>query len=786
MARGRIAGITIEIGGDTTKLQTALKQVDKRISDTGKALKDTNRLLKLDPSNVELLTQKQKQLEDSIAATKERLGQLKDAQGKLKEGTAEYDALQREIIETEQNLKSLEKQYKDFGSVASQQIKAAGDKIKEFGGKVKEVGQGLTTNLTVPLAAVGAASLAAFGEVDAGEDSIIKKTGATGESLEEMSGIMKDLAKSIPTDFKTAGDAVGEVSTRFGVTGDQLRDLSSKFLKFAQLNDKDVASSINSVQSALAMFGLGAEDAGTVLDILTKASQDTGVGVDELSAALSANGVALQEMGFGIGAATGFLANLDKSGVDSSAVMAGLKKALANATKEGKPMSEAMSDIGDAILNAKSDTEAAQAAVELFGSKAGPAIAQAVRDGKLSFDDFSYAVKDFGGVTESTFEATLDPADKLTTTMNALKETGADLGGVLGETLAPILDRVNEAIQGVTEKFRALSPEQQQMIVQIGLVVAALGPAVMIIGALITAIGTIVGAVGTVVGVVAPVVGTIGAIIGSIGSLQGALFLLGAVLTGPVGIVALIAAVVAAGVGLATHWDSIKQKAGELKDNISQKWSEIKQNTSQKWEEMKSTISEKISGARDKVQEKIADMKSQASSKWSDIKSDASSKFGDIKSSISEKMEGAKEKVKGAIDAIKGFFNFKVSFPHVKLPHFSVSGSANPLDWLSQGVPHISVKWYKTAMANGAILRNPAIFGMANGRLLGAGDAGAEAVIGVNALKGLIREAVAGGGNDPEMIYSAVKAGMENANIGIYIGERQLGRVLKGQGVAFI
>ena len=226
MARGRIAGITIEIGGDTTKLQTALKGVDKQLASTQKSLKDVDRLLKLDPKNTELLTQKQKLLEDAIAQTKDRLGQLKGAQSKVGEGTAEYDALQREIIDTEQKLKSLEDQYKSFGSVASQQLKAVGDKVKDAGKKMTEVGRGITTHVTAPIVGIGAASLAAFGEVDEGEDAIIKKTGATGDALEEMSGIMHDLATSIPTDFKSAGDAVGEVNTRFGVTGDKLRDLS--------------------------------------------------------------------------------------------------------------------------------------------------------------------------------------------------------------------------------------------------------------------------------------------------------------------------------------------------------------------------------------------------------------------------------------------------------------------------------------------------------------------------------------------------------------------------------
>ncbi|MBQ3989769.1 MAG: hypothetical protein II630_02905, partial [Bacteroidales bacterium] len=98
---GRIAGITVEIGGDTTKLQTALKGVDGQLRQTQSALKDINKLLKLDPGNTELLTQKQKNLENAIQQTKDRLQQLKDAQKNVQQGSEEWDRLQREIIATE-------------------------------------------------------------------------------------------------------------------------------------------------------------------------------------------------------------------------------------------------------------------------------------------------------------------------------------------------------------------------------------------------------------------------------------------------------------------------------------------------------------------------------------------------------------------------------------------------------------------------------------------------------------------------------------------------------------
>lgn len=190
----------------------------------------------------------------------------------------------------------------------------------------------------------------------------------------------------------------------------------------------------------------------------------------------------------------------------------------------------------------------------------------------------------------------------------------------------------------------------------------------------------------TVLGLVAaisPIAGIISTITGMAAALNVAMLpmigTIGAIVVG-------VGAAVAAGVALYKNWDTIKKKASEL------------------WKNIQTT-------------------------------------FENIKKSISEKIEAAKEAVKKAIDAIKGFFNFNWKLPKLKMPHFSVSGSANPLDWFSQGVPKISVSWYAKAMRDGMILNSPTIFGMQNGRLLGGGEAGSEVVVGTNSLMNMIRQA---------------------------------------------
>ena len=188
MAGSRIRGITIEIDGNTTKLQKALSGVDKSLKDTQTKLKDVDKLLKLDPKNVELLTQKQKALNDAVELTKVRLDALKEAQEGVAKGSEEWDTLQREIVATEQDLKGLEQQSRDFGSVGAQQIAAVGAAMQELGGKISEAGQEFAP---VSAAAAGlAASLVgiAYGSVTAADDlnTLSKQTGLSTDALQKM------------------------------------------------------------------------------------------------------------------------------------------------------------------------------------------------------------------------------------------------------------------------------------------------------------------------------------------------------------------------------------------------------------------------------------------------------------------------------------------------------------------------------------------------------------------------------------------------------------------------
>lgn len=355
-------------------------------------------------------------------------------------------------------------------------------KVQKFSDTTSKIGSSLTKNVTVPIAGAAAGIMAAWEKVDAGMDIIVEKTGATGDALTEMQDSARNIAKSIPTDFETAGAAVGEVNTRFHLTGQELEDLSEKFVKFSQLNDTDVSSSIDSTQKVLEAFNLKAEDAGALLDTMNKVGQDTGISMDTLTSAMVSNAASLKELGMSAADAAAFLGQCETSGVDTSTVMAGLKKALVNASGEGKSMKQALSDLQKTMTNANNSTDAYSAAIDLFGSKAGPALAQFCQDGKLNFEELGKSLNDNLGSVDDTFTATLDPADRFKLTLNQLQDTGYNLGNTLGPVLADCLGMVTPILQNLIDGWNSLSPEIQEMIVKCVLLVAALGPVFSIVG----------------------------------------------------------------------------------------------------------------------------------------------------------------------------------------------------------------------------------------------------------------------------------------------------------------
>lgn len=461
----------------------------------------------------QLLNKQIESQEKLVSKLEEGLSAAEKAYGK---DAAETKKWQQAVNNAKTDLNKLNAELKNIPS----NLTAMGNELKNAGEKMKSIGDGLTKYVSVPLTAMAAASVAAWNEVDEGMDIVVQKTGATGEALASLQQSAINIAETIPTSFETAGEAVGEVNTRFGLTGTALEELSTQFIEFAELNNTDVSSSIDSVQKLMAAYGVSTEDAGKVLDVLNKTGQDTGISMGTLMSSMTKNAASMQEMGLSAYDAAQFLGQVETSGADTSVVMAGLKKALTNAAKAGKSLPEALKDFQSIMQSSTSDQEKLTAAVELFGKNAGPAIYNACKTGSLSFESLSSDASTYLGNVQTTFDNTLDPADKFKVAMNKAKAAGSKLGSTLLDVAAPAVESIGDLAESAGKWFDGLTDAQKDMVSYASFFAIGVGPVLSVLGSIVTAAGTVASALGSITG--AAGLGSIASVAGPIGLAAGA------------------------------------------------------------------------------------------------------------------------------------------------------------------------------------------------------------------------------------------------------------------------
>ena len=582
MAGGRIKGITIEIGGDTTKLEASLKSVNQEIKGTESKLKDINKLLKMDPGNTELLSQKYKTLQQEIKATKEKLDTLKEASKQadqaLKDGTIskeQYDALQREIAETEQSLKSPEQEYKNFGSVQAQQIAAAGEKMKELGGKVEDAGKTLTTHVTLPLAAVGAAGVKSFAEVDKTMQLTNKTMGNTEEQAELLNKAMKDAAANSTFGMKDAATATLNFA-RAGLDAEQATSALAPAMNLAAGEGGDLDTVSAGLVATINGFHGSFEDAGHYADVFAAACNNSALDVDSLSHAMSVAAPIFSSAGYSVNDAALYMGVMANNGIDADKAANSLKTGLARLVSPAKEGAEMMDKLGISVTNSDgtmkssiqiqkelhdafgklSESEQIAAASAIFGKNQMAPWLALINTAPEDVGKLDASLSSCAGTTHQMAEAMMSgfggSLEKLKSSIDVLVTS-------IGEALAPTIQKVAEFIQGLVDKFNALTPAQQETIVKIGLVVAALGPLLIVVGKVISSIGTIMTWAPKIVSGVQSVIGIGSKLMGGLQALWGVIMANLIVL-----IVAAIAAAVAAFIYLSNEGVSLVENAAHL------------------------------------------------------------------------------------------------------------------------------------------------------------------------------------------------------------------------------
>lgn len=510
-------GPRISLKGET-EFKSAIKSANTALKEYGSELKAVNADIEANGKSHEALQKKGELLQKQLEAQTQKVNAYREAiekqtkiqeeqRKKVEDLTKEYGENSKEVVQakkeydqTTENLSKLSqglsetqvyvtKLTKEIQECSSETSKW-GSYLTEASEKATKVGTSLSKNVTAPIVAVGTASVVAFNDLDQSLDIVVKKTGATGEALEDMKDIVKDIGSRVPADFDAIASAVGEVNTRFGLTGDELNSLSEQFVKFAELNDTDVSTAIDQTQKALSAFGLSSDNANHLLDVMNAAAQATGVSVDTLTSGLVQNATAFQEMGLSVDQSVMLMAQMEKSGANSETVMQGLRKALKNATADGKDMNTALAELEDAILNGSDGVDGLTKSYELFG-KSGDQIYGAIKNGTLSFQDLADMAINADGSVSETFENTKDGAEQFELAMQNVKLAGAELGEEIMKTLGPILEDLVGLIKSVTDWFSGLTDGQKQTILAIVGVIAAIGPALVAFGKVATGISSI-------------------------------------------------------------------------------------------------------------------------------------------------------------------------------------------------------------------------------------------------------------------------------------------------------
>ena len=293
-------------------------------------------------------------------------------------------------------------------------------------------------------------------EFDSGRDNVIKATGATGEAAQELTKSYANVARKVVGDFDTIGSALGEVNTRFAYTGDELEETTAAFLKFADITGMDATAAVRSVNRAMQNAGIPLENYQELLDQLAVAGQASGISVSTLAESLTKNGASMRQLGFNTEETIALLSQFEIAGVNGETALAGLKTAVKNWGKEGKDANAEFHKAIDTIKNAPTDIAATEAAFEVFGSKAGAELVEAIRSGRFAYDELLATIAESNGTVESTYDATQNASDRMALAMQNVKATAAEIAN---DFIVKYEPQIQSAIQKIIDIIQEYAPK---------------------------------------------------------------------------------------------------------------------------------------------------------------------------------------------------------------------------------------------------------------------------------------------------------------------------------------
>lgn len=475
-----------------------IKEINREMNLAATEYKNQVSAMDKDATATEKLTAAKKKLENQLSLAEKRTELLREQYEKSVEETGKYSAesekLYKKMLESETGQNKLKaaldetnEALKEQGDVSIDTAKKL-QKIEEAGEKVSNVGKKMSVGVTAPIVAAGAAGLAAFSEVDEALDTIITKTGATGDVADSLATSFENVGSNTHLELQTVGEAIGEVNTQFGFMDKKLEDSTNYILQFAEINGTDVSQSAIYARQAIEAYDLSYDDLNKVLDVTTKTSQNTGQAVDSLFDSAIKGAPQIKQLGLSFGEGVTLMGQFEQAGVDGNAALSSLSKATVAYAKDGKSLSEGLGELQDKIMNASSETDAINAAAEVFGTKGGPRMADAIRRGTLNLEDLAKIADESQGSVGETFEATLDPIDKSNQAMNNAKLALADVGESVQISLLPFFEMAIDALKSFKGWWDSLDQGTKNWIITIAGIIAAVGPVLVVLGTLMSSV----------------------------------------------------------------------------------------------------------------------------------------------------------------------------------------------------------------------------------------------------------------------------------------------------------
>lgn len=740
-----------EIKSGSAVLEENMKKLDDSISTLDASAKKNESSFELMKSQWDKNTSSAKKLKDEqkylteqgetyqkkVGLVKEELKLLENAEGDNKKAIEEKKAALNEaevsLNEYKSRLKEVNEQLK-FGKAS---IEEYTEKVQKAGEKVKNAGSGMTKTVTAPILAAGAASAKMAMDF---EDSMAKVStiaDATEVPMDEMQKAILNLSNQTGISSEEIAQNIYDSISAGQKTGDAVNFVSNS-TKLAKAGFADAGAALDVLTTIMNAYGLKASEVTNVSDMLIQTqnlgkttvadlassmgkviptANAYGVSLDELCAGyaiMTANGVATAESTTYM---NGMLNELGKSGTNVSKT---LKEKTGKTFKELMDSGMSLSDVLKIISDAATENN------KSFGdmwssSEAGKAGMILLGDSAENFNGVLEQMQNSAGATNTAFEKLDTNSTKIKKATNELKNDAIDLGTTLMEELAPIIENIAEKISQFTEWFNGLSESEKQMIIQIGLIVAAIGPLLIVIGTVVSSGAKIIGGI--------PVIA------------KGLSGLFGIIAANPV--LAIITAIV---IAVFTLWTT----CDEFREGVLEGIDILKTVLTAGYDFCVELGEEKLGRIQDAYEKYGGGITGILAASWQTWKEIwftgfdvidklTGGKLTGVNNKFWSKFEEIKNVVKNALDAVKRFFAGEWPTPKIKMPHFKISPPGWSIGDLVKGsIPRLSVNWH----AKGAILNRPTVINQSGNTIDVAGEAGPEAVTPIETLKKYVREEV--------------------------------------------